>query len=88
MLLSKIDKISIPDLTTEFKKFVPINDEIKRCFPNKIVYHDFIFVSDNCLPLRDVRLSNFTAHLKSLNQNSEQLNFLFDNLVNAIYAVS
>ena len=85
--LSKIDKISIPDLTTEFKNFVPVNDEIKKCFPNKIVYqtiHDFIIVSDNCLPQNDVKLSNFTAHLKSLNQNSEQLNFLFDSLVNDI----
>ena len=85
--LSKIDKISIPELTTEFKNFVRVSDDIKRCFPNKIIYqtvHDYVVVSDHCLPQNDIRLSNFTAHLKNLNQQSEQLNFLFDSLVEDI----
>ena len=85
--LAKIDKVTIPSLTTEFKNFIPVNDDIKKCFPNKTVYqtiHDYIIVSDQCLPQNDIKLSNFTAHLKALNQQSEQLNFLFDSLVEDI----
>ena len=77
---SKVDRIVIPKMTTEFKNVRAVSPEVRKCFPEVKIYqtvHDYLIVLPNCTALVPLNVSKNWNRTSEASQQAEQLNFLF-----------